>query len=72
MKGVFIHRGGYVQFSGPVINCPQWQLFTGLNPQKNDTTAFSQRKKNASEGSLATKKPMEGSARAIVRERNRG
>jgi hypothetical protein len=36
MKGVVIHSVGYLQFLGPVINCPQWQLFTGLNPQKFD------------------------------------
>lgn len=41
MNGVFIHRGSYVQFSGPVINCPQRQLFTGLNSQKSNERARS-------------------------------
>jgi len=36
MNEVVIHSGSYFQFSGPVINCPQRQLFTGLNPQKSD------------------------------------
>jgi hypothetical protein len=46
MKGMVIHRGVYIQFLSPVINRPQWQLFTGLNPQKIDQMAFSGRKKN--------------------------
>jgi len=45
MKEVVIHSAGYIQFSTPFINCPQWQLFTGLNPQKIANKAFSGRKK---------------------------
>jgi len=44
----------------------------GLIHRKTTQRLFQSTKKNASEGSLATKKPMEGSAGAIVRERNRG
>jgi hypothetical protein len=47
MKGVFIHNVGYIQFSSPVINCPQWQLFTGLNPQKRLDRVNSGRGKTA-------------------------
>ena len=44
----------------------------GLIHRKSIKRRFRGAKKIANEGSLATKKPMEGSARAIVRERNRG
>jgi hypothetical protein len=45
MNRLFIHSAGYIQFSTPFINCPQWQLFTGLNPQKSANKVFSGRKK---------------------------
>ena len=48
MKGMVIHRGGYLQFSGLVINCPQRHLFTGLNPQKSRRMSKSRARKNRS------------------------
>jgi hypothetical protein len=60
MNRVVIHSAGYIQFSTPFINCPQWQLFTGLNPPKIANKAFSGRKKSASEGSVTLGKPRAG------------